>query len=62
MKHFDYKLIFGLLAVIAIVLSVTVCDGDGGDAGSLTLGITDAPVDEADKIVVEFTGIELEKA
>jgi hypothetical protein len=35
--------------------------GDGSDStGSLSLSVTDAPVDIADKVVVEFTGVELQ--
>jgi hypothetical protein len=40
------------------------CGGGGGDGsqsrtGTLRLGITDAPVDQADAVVVQFTGVEL---
>lgn len=41
------------------------CGGSGGsDAqyGKITLGVTDAPVDGAEKVVVEFTGVELKAA
>lgn len=43
----------------AAVLSACGGSGGGGDTGSLSLGVTDAPVDEADKVVVTFTGVEL---
>jgi len=33
--------------------------GGGGSTGAVSLGITDAPVDFADTVVVEFTGVEL---
>jgi hypothetical protein len=33
--------------------------GSGDDFGKITLGITDAPVDAAAHVVVEFTGVEL---
>lgn len=62
MKHVYYKQIVSFLVLIVIVLSVVKCSTDNADVGSLTLGLTDTPVDEADKIVIEFTGIELEKA
>ena len=44
---------------------LAACGGGGGSGGSkstmgaLTLGITDAPVDAADEVVVQFTGVEL---
>ena len=62
MNRSIYKQIVRLLALIVIVLSLVKCSTDNADVSSLTLGITDAPVDEAEKIVIEFTGIELEKA
>lgn len=34
-------------------------DGGGGGTGQLTLHITDAPVDEAERVVVQFTGVEI---
>ena len=33
--------------------------GSGGTSGTLKLGITDAPVDAADAVVVQFSGVEL---
>ncbi len=52
-----------LLAVPALVLLVQGCGGgDGTSTGSLTLGITDAAVDSADNVVVEFYGVELQPA
>ena len=62
MKYLYYKQAVRLFALIAIILGVVNCSSDNADTGSLTLGLTDAPVDEADKIVIEFAGIELEKA
>ncbi|MGB5103542.1 MAG: DUF4382 domain-containing protein [Steroidobacteraceae bacterium] len=41
---------------------LAACGGDGSSqdrTGLLSLGITDAPVDEADAVVVQFTGVEL---
>lgn len=62
----------GVLA-LPIVLLLTACGGGGGgggstgpggvttSTGSLNLSITDAPVDNADAVWVEFTGIELKR-
>lgn len=49
---------------IATVAALAACSGSGDDAGgaqtgALRLGITDAPVDLASEVVVEFTGVEL---
>lgn len=47
------------------VLLLAACGGGGGggsggtQTGTLNLKVTDAPVDEADKVVVVFTGVEL---
>jgi hypothetical protein len=44
-------------------LSMTACGGggggSGGNTGTLKLGITDAPVDAADAVVIQFSGVEL---
>lgn len=47
-----------ILAVSALAL--TACGGSsgGGSTGKLSLAVTDAPVDEADEVVVTFTAIE----
>jgi len=37
-------------------------DGSGDRTGTLRLGLTDAPVDQADAVVVQFTGVELKPA
>jgi hypothetical protein len=47
---------------VGLSLLVAACGGgsDGGDkTGMLKLGITDAPVDVADAVVVQFSGVEL---
>jgi hypothetical protein len=51
---------------IPVVLAAAIlaaCGGGSGGSqstmGALTLGITDAPVDAADEVVVQFTGVEL---
>jgi hypothetical protein len=47
----------------AAALALSACSGDGGvgassKTGSFTLGISDAPVDQALNVVVRFTGVE----
>lgn len=50
-----------LLSLTALALAA--CGGGGGGSssktGTLKVGITDAPVDAADAVVVQFTGLEL---
>jgi len=52
-----------LLLAIASVTVLGACgggsSGSGEDYGRITLGVTDAPVDRAAHVVVEFTGVEL---
>ena len=50
-----------LYGAVAAVL-ITACGGGGGgsDTTQFSLAITDAPVDGADSVVVEFTGVELQ--
>ncbi len=52
------------LIAVATVAALAACGGDGGggggpQTGALRLGITDAPVDLASEVVVEFIGVEL---
>lgn len=53
-----------ILAAASMTLMLTACDsGDSvSSTGSLNLNITDAPVDMADKVVVEFSGVEIKPA
>jgi len=51
----------------ALLLGLSGCGGGGGgqdasNTGTLTLGLTDGPVDNALEVVVAFTGIELKPA
>jgi hypothetical protein len=48
-------------AAVALAFSLTGCGGDGGTS-TLSLSITDAPVDEATTVWVQFTGVELKRA
>lgn len=50
-----------------LLTTLTACGGGNGggsndNAGSLTVGITDGPVEQATAVVVSFTGIELQGA
>ena len=59
---------FNIIAAVSMTLMLSACDG--GDSalspssttGSLSLNITDAPVDMADNVFVEFSGVELKPA
>ena len=48
-----------LVGVILAALMLGGCNGDGDAWGSLSLGVTDAPVDSASRVLVEVTGVEL---
>ena len=51
---------------VSILLGLAACsgggDGGGGDTGRLSLGVTDAPVDEASSVVVQFSGVAFKRA
>jgi uncharacterized protein DUF4382 len=52
-----------VLAILACAALLASCsESGGGNTGSLTLGIGDAPVDGATEVVIVFTGIELHHA
>lgn len=61
MKYYS-RLIGCLVATGATALLVACGGGDGVSTGSLSLSLTDAPVDNADEVVVEFYGVELQPA
>lgn len=51
------------LFLVALVLSTAGCNGSGGASGStgtLGLAVADTPVDNATKVTVAFTGVELQ--
>lgn len=54
-----------LLISIACATVLAACGGGSGDSapeyGKINLGVTDAPVDGAEHVVVEFTGVEIKK-
>lgn len=60
-QHATSGLRAGLLSA-SIALLVGACGGGGGGSaatGTLNLALTDAPVDSADEVVIEFTGVEI---
>lgn len=50
-----------ILTTVAAALALAAC-GRNDDTGRLTLAVTDAPVDDAARVVVVFTGVELKPA
>lgn len=53
-----------LLPVALSAMLLSACGGgsNGSSDGSLSLGVTDAPVDSASKVIVEFDGVEVQPA
>ncbi len=47
---------------VLMAVALASCGGDDDAWGTLSLGVTDAPVDSASRVVVEFTGVELKLA
>ena len=45
-----------------VVASLTGCSGSGNSTGELTINVTDAPVDKASSVMVEFTGVIIQPA
>ena len=59
----------GALACVVLLAMLAACGGGGSDAsdsqpkfGRLTLRITDSPVTSAKRVVVQFTGLEIQQA
>lgn len=52
----------GLALVSAFVLTGVSCGSDSEEFGSISLAVTDAPVDSAARVVVEFTAVEIQPA
>lgn len=48
------------LIVAGVAFALTACNDDDPDTGTLSVAITDAPVDDAEAVVVQFTGIEIQ--
>jgi Domain of unknown function (DUF4382) len=51
------KIVTGTVTVF--VFGLASCGGNGGPGSTMSLSVGDAPVDGAEKVVVEFTGVEL---
>lgn len=49
-----------LFASVALALTACKSDNDDPDTGTLSVDVTDAPVDNAEAVVVQFTGIEIQ--
>ena len=54
-------------ALVFTTLGIVGCGGGGGDpphlaSGSLSVSLTDGPIDDASEVIVVFTGIELHQA
>lgn len=49
----------GILTAAVVAVLHGCSSGDGSSTGTLNLAITDAPVDHADEVVMEFTGVKL---
>ena len=57
--HTQSKYLF-LAGLVGILFTLAGCSGGGsGSSGQLTVGIADAPIDTADNVFVEFTGVKI---
>ena len=54
--------IVSMLGSAGLALALSACPADGPGTGRLSLAVTDAPVDGATAVVVEFTGVEVKPA
>lgn len=54
-------LVISMLALSGLALMLTACGGGGGSStGTLNLSLTDAPIDSAVSVVVDFDAVELQ--
>jgi hypothetical protein len=58
---------FGSILALGAMLAVTGCSGSGGggggaSTGTLSLQITDGPVDTAEHVYIQFSGLEIQSA
>ena len=61
-SYFSAGKLPGMFALILIASGLSGCGGEGNrttGSSQLNLAITDAPVDDADQIVIRFTGLEI---
>ena len=49
-------------ALAAVCAVLAACGDDSDSTGQITVAVTDSPVDYADQVVVQFTGVELKPA
>ncbi len=56
------KLRIGCILMLALWLGACAGENSGSDTGTLALSITDAPVDGAEQVIVEFTGVEIQSS
>jgi hypothetical protein len=53
------------VVTVALAFGLAACSGGGGggnETGRLSLGVTDAPVDDASSVVVQFSGVAFKRA
>ncbi len=56
-------LVLFVIGLSGMVLMLTACGGgDGSSTGTLNLSLTDAPIDSADRVVVDFDAVVLQPA
>ena len=55
----SYRFVFMAALTVFLALSLIGCSGSDTETGTLSLSVTDAPVDGAVSVVIEFTGVEL---
>lgn len=55
----SFRRVVSVFSAFSLVFAACGGGGSGGGSGSLTLGITDAPVDDATSVVVTFHGVDL---
>lgn len=56
---------FNIIAAVSLMLILAACDSSDSSSsstGSLSISVTDAPVDSADNVFVEFNGVEIKPA
>jgi hypothetical protein len=49
-------------ALAAVCAALAACGDDSDSTGQITVAVTDSPVDYAEEVVVQFTGVELKPA
>lgn len=63
MVFMNFRKIFPVCLVVVSIVLLAACKGETGNGtGTLVLSITDAPVDRAESVVVEFTGAVIQPA